>query len=77
MLIYIHLVFARHPVQCLEGIKDTWPRDGILRVEVMKGSSQQPYSIDQSYEKERRLQLRARQQQDELSMIFGGFTSDG
>ena len=35
-LIYIHVAYARHPVQCLEDIKESWPRDGILRVEIMK-----------------------------------------
>ena len=36
MLIYIHLAFARRPIQCLENVKTTWPRDGILRVEIMR-----------------------------------------
>ena len=36
MLVYIHLAFARHPVKCLEEVKETWPRDGILRVETQE-----------------------------------------
>ena len=55
MLVYIHLAFARHPVKCLEEVKDTWPRDGILRVEIMKEAPNN-YGIDASYEKERNLQ---------------------
>ncbi len=31
MLIYVHVAFSRRPVHCLEDVKDTWPREGILR----------------------------------------------
>ena len=57
MLVYIHLAFARHPVKCLEEVKDTWPRDGILRVEIMK-EPPETYGIDASYEKERKTRIR-------------------
>ena len=80
-LIYIHTVFARHPVQCLENMKDSWPRDGILRVEILSGGGGS-YSLQQSYEKERRLQMRNRQQQQQqaegdMSMLYAAFSSEG
>ncbi|CAG0921177.1 unnamed protein product [Notodromas monacha] len=34
MLAYMHIIFSRSPTNCLDHIKDTWPRDGILRVEI-------------------------------------------
>lgn len=30
MLVYIHIVYTRQPVQCLEHLADSWPRDGVL-----------------------------------------------
>ena len=69
MLVYIHLAFARHPVKCLEEVKDTWPRDGILRVEIMKEAPSN-YGIDASYEKERNLQAMHRNQ-DEMPSVLG------
>merc|ERR1719414_677193 len=69
ILVYIHLAFARHPVKCLEEVKETWPRDGILRVEIMKGAPEN-YGIDASYEKERNLQAIHRNQ-EEMPSVFG------
>ena len=69
MLVYIHLAFARHPVKCLEEVKETWPRDGILRVEIMKEAPDN-YGIDASYEKERNLQAIHRNQ-EEIPSVFG------
>lgn len=40
MLIYIHFTFSRLPTTCLEHVKDTWPKDGILRVEIIKNAAQ-------------------------------------
>ena len=80
MLAYIHLVFARRPVECLGHIKESWPRDGILRVEVIRDFEEDPnhpYTVDDSYEKERRIQIRNRQQGDDFSSIFSAFTTDG
>ncbi|RZF41371.1 hypothetical protein LSTR_LSTR000085 [Laodelphax striatellus] len=39
VLIYIHVVFSRSPTTCLEHVRETWPRDGILRVEIVRQSS--------------------------------------
>ncbi|XP_064625075.1 membralin-like isoform X1 [Lineus longissimus] len=53
VLAYIHMVFARSPMNCLDNIEHEWPRDGILRVEIIKNASED-YTIHQSYEKEYR-----------------------
>ena len=51
ILIYIHVVFARSPINCLQHVQKTWPRSGILRVEIVKNASAD-YNILKSYEKE-------------------------
>ena len=51
ILAYIHIVFARTPINCLQGIQKTWPRTGILRVEIVRNASEN-YTIMNSYEKE-------------------------
>ena len=48
---YIHVVFARAPINCLQSIQKTWPRNGILRVEIIRNASAD-YTIINSYEKE-------------------------
>ena len=50
LLVYIHLVYTRNPVHCLEHISPTWPRDGILRVEIVR-QPPQDYTIQHSYSK--------------------------
>lgn len=54
VLVYIHLIFSRTPTTCLNHVKDTWPRDGILRVEIVKNAGQD-YNVLQSYIKEEKL----------------------
>ena len=51
VLIYIHSVFAQASINCLEHVEATWPRDGILRVEILRNVSTD-YDINQSYQKE-------------------------
>ncbi len=75
MLVYVHMVFSRRPVQCLEHVKDSWPRDGILRVEIMR-EPPSGYSIHHSYEKERNMQVKSRQQ-EEISLFFNAFSTQG
>ncbi|KAJ6636411.1 Membralin [Pseudolycoriella hygida] len=36
ILIYIHITFSQTPATCLEHVKESWPRDGILRVEILR-----------------------------------------
>ncbi|NXI48257.1 MBRL protein, partial [Galbula dea] len=42
ILAYIHVAFSRSPISCLEHVRDRWPRDGILRVEIQRNSSRAP-----------------------------------
>ncbi|XP_052776450.1 membralin-like isoform X2 [Mya arenaria] len=51
ILAYIHIVFARTPINCLQHVQKSWPRTGILRVEIVRNASDD-YSIVNSYEKE-------------------------
>lgn len=46
---YIHIAFSRSPINCLEHIREKWPRDGILRVEIQRNSSRAPIFL-QFYE---------------------------
>lgn len=54
VLVYIHIAFSRTPTTCLEHVKDSWPRDGILRVEILRNVAHD-YTIEQSYAKEEKL----------------------
>ena len=40
LLTYLHVIFNRSPINCLGAIEDIWPRDGILRVEILHNASQ-------------------------------------
>lgn len=75
-LMYIHIAYARHPVQCLEDIKGSWPRDGILRVEIMRNPPEF-YTVEQSYEKERTLQLMQRHNEELFYTMFNVFSTEG
>lgn len=48
ILIYIHIAFSQSPATCLEGIKNDWPRDGILRVEIVRPSQTSPITSTSS-----------------------------
>uniref|UniRef100_A0A8C6V381 Transmembrane protein 259 n=1 Tax=Neogobius melanostomus TaxID=47308 RepID=A0A8C6V381_9GOBI len=39
ILAYIHIAFSRSPINCLEEVRERWPRDGILRVEIQRNST--------------------------------------
>lgn len=58
VLAYIHAAFIRMPINCLDHVRHQWPHDGILRIEILRDSSSspEPYTIEQSYLKEQRLQ---------------------
>ncbi|XP_038211032.1 membralin [Zerene cesonia] len=68
VLAYIHIAFSRTPTTCLNHIKDSWPRDGILRVEILRNPSQD-YTIEQSYAKERKLKKDKDEINSMLSML--------
>ncbi|XP_017757835.1 PREDICTED: membralin isoform X3 [Eufriesea mexicana] len=73
VLAYIHIVFSRAPTNCLEHIRDDWPRDGILRVEILRNGGED-YSIEKSYAKEEKLR---QEKVDDLTSAFGILTRDG
>lgn len=64
VLVYIHIAFSRTPTMCLEHVRDSWPRDGILRVEILRGDSQaQDLTMEDAY---------AQKDKADFSSIFGG-----
>lgn len=71
VLAYIHISFSRTPTTCLDHIKSSWPRDGILRVEILKNPSAD-YNVEQSYAKESRL----KHDKDDMSSVFGMLVKD-
>lgn len=71
MLIYIHVVFSRTSF-CLHNIKDVWPRDGILRVEIITNPSPD-YNIKHSYAREQKLK---QGKVDEAPSVLGLLTID-
>ncbi|XP_011704043.1 PREDICTED: membralin isoform X2 [Wasmannia auropunctata] len=73
VLAYIHIVFSRAPTNCLEHIRDEWPRDGILRVEILRNGGED-YSIEKSYAKEEKLR---QEKVDDLTNVLGILTGDG
>ncbi|RWS29661.1 membralin-like protein [Leptotrombidium deliense] len=40
---YLHLTFIRTPMNCLENVNKDWPREGILRVEIVEGGDDSAY----------------------------------
>lgn len=72
VLAYIHIAFSRTPTTCLNHVKDSWPRDGILRVEILRNPAQD-YTIEQSYAKERKL----KKDKEELNSMLGMLATEG
>ncbi|XP_034835046.1 membralin [Maniola hyperantus] len=70
VLAYIHIVFSRTPTTCLNHVKDSWPRDGILRVEILRNPAND-YTIEQSYAKERKLK------KDKEEFMLGMLATEG
>jgi len=68
--VYVHAAYSRRPVQCLESVRETWPREGILRVEVVPGGVPDDYGVDDSYEKEHAMAIRSRREQHQLELGF-------
>ncbi|XP_046446960.1 membralin-like isoform X4 [Daphnia pulex] len=71
MLLYIHIIFSRSPITCLDHIKADWPREGIVRIDITRsgnGPDIQGYSLHHSYAKEQRIHQR---EQFEYQAMFG------
>lgn len=73
VLVYIHIAFSRTPTTCLEHVKDTWPRDGILRVEIVRNAGKD-YSIEQSYAREEKLK---QDKVEDITSMLGLIARDG
>ncbi|PSN57006.1 hypothetical protein C0J52_04256 [Blattella germanica] len=73
VLAYIHVVFSRTPTNCLEHIKDDWPREGILRVEILRNGADD-YNIEKSYAKEEKLR---HENVGDLTSVLGILARDG
>ncbi|XP_068620152.1 membralin-like [Battus philenor] len=72
VLAYIHIAFSRTPTTCLNHVKDSWPREGILRVEILRNPAQD-YSIEQSYAKEKKL----KKGKEEFNSMLGMLATEG
>lgn len=69
VLVYIHIVFSRSPTTCLEHVRESWPRDGILRVEILRGDQQSPdYIVENAY---------AQNEKEDISSLLGNIAQDG
>lgn len=73
VLAYIHIAFSRTPTTCLEHVRNQWPRDGILRVEIVRNVGQD-YDIEQSYAKEEKLK---QEKAEDLATMLGLLARDG
>ncbi|KAB0803445.1 hypothetical protein PPYR_00415 [Photinus pyralis] len=73
VLVYIHVAFTKTPVTCLDHIKHTWPKDGILRVEIVRNPGQD-YSIEKSYAKEQKLK---HEKDEDFTTMLGFVVRDG
>lgn len=51
---YVHVNFTQIPANCLEHVKDNWPKDGILRIEIQLANetrmTDKSYTLEKSYE---------------------------
>jgi len=77
MLLYIHIIFSRTPITCLDHIKEVWPRDGIVRIDITRGAQEEQfgsdgYSLHQSYAKEERIHQREQFEYQAMFGFFGG-----
>ncbi|XP_069072350.1 membralin isoform X2 [Pleurodeles waltl] len=73
ILAYIHIAFSRSPINCLEHVRDKWPRDGILRVEIQRNSTRAPiflqfYEADSTLEGVKEPTTEEDSEEEELSM---------
>lgn len=73
VLAYIHIAFSRSPTTCLEHVRDQWPRDGILRVEILRNADQN-YNIEKSYAKEEKLK---QEKVEDIATMLGIIAREG
>ncbi|XP_066157398.1 membralin isoform X1 [Euwallacea fornicatus] len=71
VLVYIHLSFSKTANTCLDNVVSNWPKDGILRVEIIS-NMEDGYSLKDSYAKEERLNKMGR---EEMGSVLGLLTT--
>lgn len=74
--------FSRMPANCLDHVRDVWPRDGILRVEIIRnyqrsyaeqtGMINELFTVEKSYERE--YKLKRLDSSDETVSLLHRFT---
>lgn len=64
-------MFSLSPTTCLDHVKNDWPRNGVLRVEVLR-NGEDNYDIEQSYAKEEKLR---HERIDESASVLGSLLS--
>lgn len=74
--------FSRMPANCLDHVKDAWPRDGILRVEIIRsyqrsyaeqtGTINDLFTVEKSYERE--YKLKRLDSSEEQSTLLNRYT---
>ncbi|XP_017768215.1 PREDICTED: membralin isoform X2 [Nicrophorus vespilloides] len=73
VLVYIHVSFSKTPATCLQHVENTWPKDGILRVVIVK-NPHDDYNLEHSYAKEMKLK---QEMVVDFSGVLGFLVRDG
>uniref|UniRef100_A0A7N6BZR1 Transmembrane protein 259 n=1 Tax=Anabas testudineus TaxID=64144 RepID=A0A7N6BZR1_ANATE len=73
ILAYIHIAFSRSPINCLEVVRERWPRDGILRVEIQRNSSRAPIFLQHYDSSGLQVELGAEEVEDEEELTVEMF----
>uniref|UniRef100_A0A7N6BZU3 Transmembrane protein 259 n=1 Tax=Anabas testudineus TaxID=64144 RepID=A0A7N6BZU3_ANATE len=68
ILAYIHIAFSRSPINCLEVVRERWPRDGILRVEIQRNSSRAPIFLQHYDSSGLQVELGEEEDEEELTV---------
>ncbi|KAL5239427.1 hypothetical protein ACI65C_006837 [Semiaphis heraclei] len=81
VLVYVHMNISQMPANCLDHVKGVWPRNGILRVEVIRsyqrshaeqiGTINELFTVEKSYE--RQYKLKRLDTNDENASLFNHF----
>jgi hypothetical protein len=66
VLIYTHLLVSNYPAQCLDQVKENWPKKGIVRVEVIR-------NLEEFREMQARRESCKFHQQERISLLNSSF----
>jgi hypothetical protein len=67
VLCHLHVTFIRTPINCLDHVQNDWPRDGILRVQILND----PHDNNHQIINNNNNQINSNQKQDNSSVDFG------